>query len=124
MHRPTQRLLFTTLALAAALIFFAGPGAAQRGKGDQSTRALHGQVTDRDDSPLEKAVVYLKNTRNLQVRTFITGQDGNYHFHGLSTNVDYEVRAEYNGVSSTTRTLSSFDSRREVYLNLKVDTKK
>ena len=118
--------IFALVLLASMAL--PGPVAeAQRGKGDkgdQNVRALHGQVTDRDDVALEKAVVYLKNTRNLQVRTFITGQDGNYHFHGLGTNVDYEVHAQYNGVSSPARTLSSFDSRKEVYLNLKVDTRK
>ena len=124
MRRLSIPLAVLAVTLLAGLTFFEGVAWAQRGKGDQNVRALHGQVTDKEEDVLEKAIVYLKNTRNLQVRTFITGQDVNYHFHGLSPNVDYAVRAEYNGVSSPTRTLSSFDSRKEVYLNLKVDTKK
>ena len=107
-----------------ALALLAGRARSEPAKGDQNVRALHGQVTDKDDVALEKAVVYLKNKRNLQVRTFITGQNGNYHFHGLDPNVDYEVRADYKGISSPTRTLSAFDSRKEASLNLKVDTKK
>ena len=39
------------------------------------------------------------------------------------SNLDYEVRAEYNGVSSGARTVSSFDSRREVIINFKLEVK-
>ena len=120
-----MRPLSIALSVLAAILLLAGPARAQRNKkDDQNLRALHGQVLDADENILEKAVVYLKNTRNLQVRTFITPKDGYYHFHGLSPNVDYEVHAEYNGASSPTRTLSSFDGRKEVSLNLKIENKK
>ena len=119
-----RRYFLLGLGLMAAALALAVPASAQRkDKEDQNVRSLHGQVGDGDENPLEKAVVYLKNKRSLQIRTFITGKDGNYHFHGLSPNVDYEVRAEYNGVPSNTRTLSSFDSRKAVYLNLKIEKK-
>ncbi len=114
-----KRILMLVLVLAVA-----APAWSQKKKEDQNVRALHGQVVDAGDNLLEKAVVYLKNTRTLEVRTFITPKDGNYHFHGLNPNVDYEVRAESAGLASPTRTLSSFDSRKEVYLNLKVENKK
>ena len=39
----------------------------------------------------------LKNTKTLEIRSFITRDNGNYYFHGLSTDVDYELRADYNG---------------------------
>jgi hypothetical protein len=119
-HRTTALLL-----VLAALLSAAAPAGAQRKKDkDENVRALHGQVMDQDDNPLEKAVVHLKNTRTLQVRTFITPKDGFFHFYGLSTNVDYEVRAEHNGVSSSTRTLSTFDGRKDATLNLKIEPKK
>jgi hypothetical protein len=38
---------------------------------------------------------------------------------GLSE-LDYELRAENKGVSSPTKTLSSFDSRKNANINLKV----
>ncbi len=119
-----MKRLKISLALLAAILLVAGLVWSGPAKEEQNVRALTGQVTDKDNTSLEKAVVYVKNKRNLQVRTFITGADGNYRFHGLSANVDYEVHAEYNGVSSLTRTLSAFDNRKEVSLNLKIDTKK
>jgi len=73
--------------------------------------------------PVNGAVVQLKNTKTLQIRSFITQQDGSYYFNGLSTDVDYELKADYQGLSSSTKTLSSFDSRKEAILNLKLNKK-
>jgi len=66
----------------------------------------------------------LKNLKTLQIRSFITRDHGAYYFHGLSTDVDYELRADYNGTSSPDRTLSSFDSRKTAVMDLKLERKK
>ena len=112
------------LVILTVILTLAAPGWSQKKKEDQNVRTLHGQVIDAGDNLLEKAVVYLKNTRTLEVRTFITPKDGVYRFNGLSPNVDYEVRAEFGGQSSPSRTLSSFDGRKDVALNLKIENKK
>ena len=65
------------------------------------------QVTDENHKPVAGAVVQLKNTKTLQIRSFITKEDGSYYFNGLSGDVDYELRADYQGSASPTRTLSS-----------------
>ena len=88
------------------------------------TRTVTGQVTDKADAPLPGAIVYLQNTRNQQVKTFITDDGGNYRFSSLSPNVDYQIRAEYQGHKSDTKTLSSFDSRSNVVMHLKVNMAK
>ncbi len=113
------------LLCAVLLTAFAVPALAQRDKNTENQpRSLQGQVTNQSDAPLNNAVVYLKNTRTLQVRSYISGQDGSYHFSGLSQNVDYEVYAEFNGQRSDTKTLSGFDSRPKSVINLKVAVKK
>jgi hypothetical protein len=91
-------------------------------KGDNS-RLLQGRVTDRQDAPLSNAVVYLSNTRTRAVKTYIVGPDGAYRFPSLSPNIDYEVYAQYNGKKSDTKTVSQFDNRPQVNINLKVDTR-
>lgn len=93
-------------------------------KNEPQTRTLTGQVTDKSDTPLSGAVVYLENTRTQAVKTFITDSGGNYRFSSLSPNVDYQIRAEYQGHKSDTKTLSSFDSRNNVVLHLKINTAK
>ena len=98
--------LITVLALAMSV-----PLAAQK---DAPTRSVKGLVTDQSEAPLAGAVVQLKNTKTLQVKSFIADDKGSYYFHGLDPNVDYELKAQHAGVASRTRTVSSFDDRREV----------
>lgn len=95
------------------------PGDAVSDKETQ-VRALTGQVMDQREQPVSGAIVYLKNTKTMAVKTFIAGEDGMYRFNALSPNVDYEVYAEHNGKKSDTKTLSSFDSRKTAYINLKI----
>jgi len=92
---------------------------------NDSLRTVQGTVTDAAGNPVDGAIVQLKDTKTLQIRSFVTQQKGAYYFHGLSPNVDYEVRADYptQGTSSPTKTVSSFDSRKEVSINLKLEKK-
>jgi len=105
--------------LAGAMAAFA---AAKKGE-DQNVRTVQGTVFDANDAAVNGAVVQLKNTKTLQIRSFITKENGAYYFHGLSPDVDYELKADNQGVSSPTKTLSSFDSRKEAVLNLKFSKK-
>lgn len=116
-------LTVISIGLAAA---YADPAsfAAFGYKDEAQLRTLTGQVLTRGDAPLSNAIVYLKNTKTLTVKTFITDAQGNYRFPALSPNIDYEIYAEYQGHKSDTKTLSSFDSRRSASINLKVDTGK
>jgi Carboxypeptidase regulatory-like domain len=84
------------------------------------TRTLIGHVLDRQDNPVSKAIVYLKNLRSLAVKTYISEPDGSYRFPALSPNADYEVYAEHDGARSDTKTLSSFDNRKEVNYALRL----
>ena len=112
------------LALAAVLLLSAPAAFAQNKKGGETTRSVQGTVIVADDSPVTGAVVQLKNTKTLQIRSFITKEDGTYHFFDLSPDIDYELKADYQGASSSTKTLSSFDSQKQSTLNLKLNPKK
>lgn len=83
-------------------------------------RTVVGHVFNAQDQPLQKAVVHLKNTRTLAIKTYITEPDGSYRFSALSPNVDYELYAEYNGGRSDTKTLSAFDNRKQATITLKI----
>jgi hypothetical protein len=95
----------------------------KKNRDDTNTRIVQGIVTDASSNPVQGAVVQLKDTKTLQVRSFFTQQNGDYHFAGLSTNVDYELKAEKDGASSGSKTLSVFDSRKAPTINLKLDKK-
>jgi hypothetical protein len=107
----------------AVLLICVGSVSAQKQK-EATTRSVVGVVTTPDDKPVTGAVVQLKDTKTKQVRSFYTQAKGDYYFHELSTDVDYEVTATYQGATSKTRTLSVFDSRKEAVMNLKLEAKK
>lgn len=92
-------------------------------KEDASMRLVQGIVLDADDKPVVGAVVQLKDMRTLQVRSFITLEDGKYHFSGLKIDNDYQLKADHSGMTSGWKTLSVFDSRKVPVINLKMDKK-
>lgn len=93
---------------------------AQSGNSRTETRSLTGHVFSGETQPVPKAVVYLKNTKTLAVKTYITEPDGSYRFPALASNVDYEVYAEFQGAHSDTKTLSAFDSRKQANITLRI----
>jgi hypothetical protein len=103
--------LFVVAALSCALA-----------QNDGALRTVSGHVVNSHGQPLLKAVVHLKNTRTLAIKTYITEADGAYRFTALSPNVDYEIYADYENARSDTKTLSAFDSHKQSTINLKVKT--
>jgi len=91
---------------------------------DTSLRTLSGHVFAGENQPLSKAIVYLKNTKTLAIKTYITEPDGSYRFPALAVNVDYEVYADYQGARSDTKTLSAFDNRKQVNITLRIRSSK
>jgi hypothetical protein len=111
-------LLFSPLTALAS----PPPQFGNRPKAD-TTRLLIGKVMDHSDGPLPNAVVYLTNTRTRAVKTYIVGPDGSYRFPALQPNTDYEVYAQHNGHKSDNKTVSQFDDRQQLSINLKIDSK-
>ena len=92
-------------------------------RGSQEARTLTGRVVNAQDAAVQKAIVYLKNTKTLTIKTYISEPDGSYRFPGLAPNVDYEVYAEHEGARSPVKTLSGFDSRKQANITLKLSGK-
>ncbi len=119
------RLITAAFAVACAiLLILTSAAAASPDKKDKSTgRLLFGKVLDQRDNPVPDAVVYLTNSRTRAIKTYIVGDDGTYRFPALSTAVDYEVYAQYKGRKSDTKSLSQFDDRSQIYLDLRIETR-
>lgn len=113
-------------ACIAVLLMYGGfaPGgllyAEQQKIQDATTRNLQGVVSDASGHRAGNAVVQLKNTKTLQIRSFITKDDGNYHFMALGVDVEYQVKAERDGVATSWKTLSVFNSKKTAVINLKL----
>ncbi len=89
-------------------------------KAEAQLRVVHGTVIDKQENPVPSSVVYLKNLKTLAVKTYIADDTASYRFSGLDPNVDYEIFAEHNNLTSPTRTISNFDTRRDLELTLKL----
>jgi hypothetical protein len=87
-------------------------------------RTIRGSVIDRDQNPVPESIVYLKNLRSQAVKTYIADSSALYRFSGLDPNADYELHAEKGDLSSSVRTISNFDNRKDMELTLKLDKKK
>jgi len=119
----TRRVIGTALVIALGWLV-AWPAAAQKKKGEQELRTVHGSVIDKGENPVPTSVVYLLNVKTQAVKTYIADDAGSFRFSGLDPNVDYEVHAEHGDLTSPTRTVSSFDSRRDIGVVLKLSRPK
>lgn len=125
-----MRKLIQTLALGVFVSGILLPAAFAQGQTKKEKREealkrpLEGYVTDAADNNIDGAVVKLKDLKTLEVRSFITKEDGKYHFYGLSVNNDYEVSASFSGATCKPRMLSLYDTRKNPNLDLKLEQKK
>jgi hypothetical protein len=88
-----------------------------------ASRTIEGTVLSATGAAVPGAVVLIKDSKTLQVRSYVAQQDGKYHFYGLSTGSNYQLRGQAQGLTSKTKTVSVFDSHRKVVLNLKLAKK-
>ena len=116
--------VFTRTVVVALAILVALPARAQDHKKEAQLRTLHGSVVDKDETPVPSSVVYLMNVKTQAVKTYIADDAGSYRFSGLDPNVDYQIHAEHDDLTSPAHTVSSFDSRRDIEVILKLSHKK
>ena len=115
-------LFMTALWLLVAL---AGPAPMSQAQSlNQFSRVVQGKVLDHADNPQPHAVVYLQNQKTLDVKTYITIADGSYRFGQLSNDVDYQLWAKYKELKSKTKSISSFDSKKQFTFDLKLEASK
>ena len=118
--------LIPAMTLAVAL---AGQAAAQTPPPDTTrgnsslSRAIEGTVLSSSGAPVPGAIVQIKDSKTLQVRSYIAQQNGKYQFWGLSNDVNYQLRAMAGGLTSKSKTVSVFNSRRKITLDLKLTQK-
>ncbi len=121
LNRSAKSVLscFVIFLLACMLCALASPAAYGQNNNSQ-LRTVHGTVVDKNDNPAPTSIVFLLNSKTQAVRSYFADEKGEYHFAGLDPNVDYEIHAERGNMTSSTRTISSFDSRRDIDMTLKL----
>ena len=119
-----KRRTVRVLILGWLMAFVAMAANAQNPKHDAQLKTVRGVVVDKSENPASASVVFLKNVRTNQIKSYIADHEGNFRFSGLDPNSDYELHAEKDGANSQTRSVSSFDTRMDIVLNLKLAAKK
>jgi hypothetical protein len=123
MRRRNLKTARMLLAGLLALTLLAAFPSLAKDKDTTPGRLLTGRVLDKQDNPVANAIVYVTDTRTRAVKTYIVGADGNYRFPSLTANVDYEIYAQLDGKNSDTKKMSQFDDRKQVKIDLRIDTK-
>lgn len=113
---------FATRSTLVAFVFLCIAGAAIAQS--QANKTVEGKVIGDDNTPLNGAIVYLQDSKTNGIRSFISTADGSYRFGQVSTDIDYQLWAQYKNVKSGTKTISSFDSRKQINVELKIKTNK
>jgi hypothetical protein len=83
-------------------------------------RTIEGEVCSKDGKPIRGAVVYLQDTKSLAVKSYLSNDQGQFHFRQLSMNLDYDLWAELNGKRSKTKSISQFNSKPDLRYKLKL----
>ena len=122
MKRLGSALVLPALLWAGLSLLTPSPGfTAQAQQRGAAQRVVQGKVQDKAGAPVKGATVFLKDGHTLAVKSFLSTDDGSYHIGQLSPNADYEVWAELDGKKSATHPISSFDTKNDITLNLKLD---
>lgn len=94
----------------------------RKGKKDsEQVRALRGTVVDTAGHPVSGATVQLKEVASNSIRTVTSDNAGSFRFDELSLTQDYNVGATFKGTGSPRRTISQFDSRKLVTVELRLE---
>jgi hypothetical protein len=83
-------------------------------------RVVNGVVLNGDAGGLTGATVFLRNTKNKSIRSYTTTADGHFRFTQVNMADDFDLWAEKDGRKSASKTVSSWDSRKEVAVELRV----
>ena len=119
--KPNSSLIGCALLLLLGVFCLSYPSAANA---QSKQKTVDGKVVGSNDQPLSAAIIYLKNGKTGDIKSFISSANGSYRFGQLSPDIDYEIWSEYQGKKSPTKSISSFDSKRITSYVLKVDTGK
>jgi hypothetical protein len=87
----------------------------------QTDRVVQGKVVDKSDAGVKGATVFLKDGHTLAVKSYIASDDGSFRFGQLAQNTDYQLWAEHNGKKSAVKSISSFDTRNQINIDLKIE---
>jgi hypothetical protein len=83
-------------------------------------RVVTGKVVDASSAPVAGATVFLRDLKTKLIRSYTSAADGKFRFTQVNMAEDHELWAEKDGKKSATKTVSSWDTRKEFDCELKL----
>jgi len=83
-------------------------------------RTVSGDVVDGNSAPVSGATVFLKNLKTKAIRSYSASSTGRFTFAQVNMSEDYELWAEKGSKKSATKTVSSWDARKDFETELKM----
>jgi hypothetical protein len=83
-------------------------------------RTVSGTVLNASAQPVVGATVFLKNEKTKAIRSYTSTPDGHFHFAQIDMSIDWDLWAEKDGRKSATKTVSSWDARKDFISDLKL----
>lgn len=83
-------------------------------------RIVMGSVIDGSSAPVAGATVFLKDLKTKTIRSYTSTADGRFRFTQVNMAEDHELWAEKDGRKSATKTVSSWDARKEYETELRL----
>lgn len=106
-----------SLGLCVLLSGLLAPGLMAKQK-PMPTKSISGAVLDLANNDIAGASVFLTDIDTHHRDAIYSGADGTYNFSGLDPSHDYQVQAKYKNRASEVRSVSSYDTRSAVVVNL------
>jgi hypothetical protein len=111
-------------AITAALALGVGPFSRVANPAGQAQnygqRVVDGVVIDGNSAEVSGATVFLRNSKTKSIRSFTSSPRGRFRFTQVNMSDDYDLWAEKDGKKSAIKTISSWDTRKEVEEELKI----
>jgi hypothetical protein len=109
------------LTLSAGVVPLAHNGVAPQAQAQNiGQRAVTGTVMNAESTPVTGATVFLRNAKTKSIRSYTTAQDGRFRFTQVNRAEDYDLWAEKDGKKSVTKSVSSWDARKEFETELRI----
>ncbi len=123
-RRPFMRASFiVTAAIFCLSVAFSAPTlSAQIMDREHRLRNLSGTVTSPSHEPLRGAVVELQEGEGAEVKSYITAEDGRYHFNRLNSEADYRVWVVFRNRHSKNHEISKFDDHLDKVIDFTIET--
>ena len=83
-------------------------------------RTVSGAVVDGSAGPVPGATVFLKNLKTKAIRSYTASAKGRFTFAQVNMSEDYDLWAEKEGKKSAVKTVSSWDTRKELEVELRL----